>query len=150
MRRRSWQFDASASALGRHWVPADRSKELDRYGLQNSTRRIQRHAPSPPIAHRCRVGVRKRRRPSGLLCLQIGFPVSQLCLRPAQDTCACIQGAHGACCAMISDCRMAARFLDPRSRNIPLDLESRLFRKLQMIDDATTDRDLRVPPSNHF
>jgi proteic killer suppression protein len=30
------------------------------------------------------------------------------------------------------------------------DLESRLFRKLQMIDDATTDQDLRVPPSNHF
>ena len=39
---------------------------------------------------------------------------------------------------------------DVRSRNIPLDLESRLFRKLQMIDDATTDLDLRVPPSNHF
>jgi toxin HigB-1 len=37
-----------------------------------------------------------------------------------------------------------------RSRNIPSDLEGRLFRKLQMIDDATTDRDLRVPPSNHF
>jgi proteic killer suppression protein len=37
-----------------------------------------------------------------------------------------------------------------RSRNIPSDLESRLFRKLQMIDDATTDQDLRVPPSNHF
>jgi proteic killer suppression protein len=39
---------------------------------------------------------------------------------------------------------------DIRSRNIPSDLESRLFRKLQMIDDAATDRDLRVPPSNHF
>src|SRR5258705_2594779 len=39
---------------------------------------------------------------------------------------------------------------DIRSRNIPPDLESRVFRKLQMIDDATTDRDLRVPPSNHF
>jgi len=39
---------------------------------------------------------------------------------------------------------------DVRSRNIPPDLESRLFRKLQMIDDATTDLDLRVPPSNHF
>jgi toxin HigB-1 len=37
-----------------------------------------------------------------------------------------------------------------RSRNIPADLEGRLFRKLQMIDDATTDQDLRVPPSNHF
>ena len=39
---------------------------------------------------------------------------------------------------------------DVRSRNVPPDLESRLFRKLQMIDDATMDQDLRVPPSNHF
>ncbi|MCA1967525.1 MAG: type II toxin-antitoxin system RelE/ParE family toxin [Rhizobium sp.] len=39
---------------------------------------------------------------------------------------------------------------DARSRNIPPDLEARLFRKLQMIDDAVTDQDLRVPPSNHF
>ena len=39
---------------------------------------------------------------------------------------------------------------DIRSRNIAADLERRLFRKLQMIDDATTDQDLRVPPSNHF
>ena len=39
---------------------------------------------------------------------------------------------------------------DTRSPSIPPDLESRLFRKLQMIDDATTDLDLRVPPSNHF
>jgi toxin HigB-1 len=39
---------------------------------------------------------------------------------------------------------------DTRSRRIPPDLESRLFRKLQMIDDATTDQDLRVPPNNHF
>jgi toxin HigB-1 len=39
---------------------------------------------------------------------------------------------------------------DIRSRSIPSDLESRLFRKLQMIDDATADQDLRVPPSNHF
>lgn len=39
---------------------------------------------------------------------------------------------------------------DERSRQIPADLEDRLFRKLQMIDDATTDQDLRVPPSNHF
>jgi len=39
---------------------------------------------------------------------------------------------------------------DIRSRNITSDLEARLFRKLQMIDDATTDQDLRVPPSNHF
>ena len=39
---------------------------------------------------------------------------------------------------------------DKRSRRIPSDLEDRLFRRLQMIDDATTDQDLRVPPSNHF
>ena len=39
---------------------------------------------------------------------------------------------------------------DVRSRNIPSDLEARWFRKLQMIDDAVTDQDLRVPPSNHF
>jgi proteic killer suppression protein len=25
-----------------------------------------------------------------------------------------------------------------------------LFRKIQTVDDATTDRDLRVPPCNHF
>ena len=39
---------------------------------------------------------------------------------------------------------------DVHSRNIPPDLANRLFRKLQMLDDATTDQDLRVPPSNHF
>lgn len=39
---------------------------------------------------------------------------------------------------------------DVRSRHIPADLEDRLFRKIQMIDDARTDADLRVPPSNHF
>lgn len=46
---------------------------------------------------------------------------------------------------------LAAFFVDDMSsRHIPADLESRIFRKLQMIDDATTDNDLRVPPSNHF
>ena len=39
---------------------------------------------------------------------------------------------------------------DIRSRHSPADLEARLFRKLQMIDDAVTDQDLPVPPSNHF
>ena len=49
------------------------------------------------------------------------------------------------------DGRLEAFFAEDRScRQIPSDLESRLFRKLQMIDDATTDQDLRVPPSNHF
>jgi len=49
------------------------------------------------------------------------------------------------------DDRLRAFFVtDVRSRNIPTDLENRLFRKLQMIDDARTDQDLRIPPSNHF
>lgn len=39
---------------------------------------------------------------------------------------------------------------DLPSRNIPGDLEARLFRKLQLVDDAVSDADLRVPPSNHF
>ena len=39
---------------------------------------------------------------------------------------------------------------DVRTKKIPADLKARLFRKLQMMDDATTDADLRVPPSNHF
>lgn len=39
---------------------------------------------------------------------------------------------------------------DIRSRKIPSELEGALFRKLQMIDDATSDRDLRAPPANHF
>ena len=49
------------------------------------------------------------------------------------------------------DSWLSAFFLDDaRSKNIPPEIEIRLFRKLQMIDDATTDQDLRVPPSNHF
>ena len=39
---------------------------------------------------------------------------------------------------------------DVRSGEIPSDLEGRLFRKIQMIDDAMTDQDLWAPPSNHF
>ena len=35
-------------------------------------------------------------------------------------------------------------------KKIPAEIESRLFRKLQLIDDATCDLDLRSPPSNHF
>jgi len=49
------------------------------------------------------------------------------------------------------DAWLRAFFVDDlRSRNIPPDLRDRLFRKLQMIDDAVSDQDLRVPPSNHF
>jgi proteic killer suppression protein len=39
---------------------------------------------------------------------------------------------------------------DLASRIIPSDLEVRLLRKLQMIDDTVTDQDLLVPPSNYF
>ena len=39
---------------------------------------------------------------------------------------------------------------DERSKRIPANAQDRLFRKLQLIDDATGDPDLRVPPSNHF
>jgi proteic killer suppression protein len=39
---------------------------------------------------------------------------------------------------------------DTFSKKLPSELRDRVFRKLQMIDDATSDADLRVPPSNHF
>jgi proteic killer suppression protein len=39
---------------------------------------------------------------------------------------------------------------DVRGKQISASIEDQLFRKLQMIDDAATDQDLRVPPSNHF
>lgn len=39
---------------------------------------------------------------------------------------------------------------DKGSKKIPADIDVRLFRKLQMMDDATSDQDLRVPLSNHF
>jgi len=39
---------------------------------------------------------------------------------------------------------------DKPHRKIPPDIRDRLFRKLQLIDDATTDADLRVPPANHL
>jgi proteic killer suppression protein len=39
---------------------------------------------------------------------------------------------------------------DTHSKKIPSTLRSRLFRKLQLLDDATCDEDLRSPPSNHF
>ncbi len=40
--------------------------------------------------------------------------------------------------------------IDKHSKKIPADLRDRLFRKLQLLDDAVTDKDLRIPPSNHF
>jgi proteic killer suppression protein len=39
---------------------------------------------------------------------------------------------------------------DRLTRKIPANIEHRLFRKLQLLDDAVSDSDLRVPPSNHF
>jgi len=39
---------------------------------------------------------------------------------------------------------------DKTSARIPTDIRDRLFRKLQLVDDAVSDADLRVPPSNHF
>jgi proteic killer suppression protein len=39
---------------------------------------------------------------------------------------------------------------DIHSKKTPVDLEARLFRKIQMIDDAMVDQDLRVPPGNRF
>jgi proteic killer suppression protein len=33
---------------------------------------------------------------------------------------------------------------------IPANIRKRLFRKLQLLDDATCNLDLRAPPSNHF
>jgi toxin HigB-1 len=49
------------------------------------------------------------------------------------------------------DCWLEEYFLlDRHCRFIPPNLESRLFRKLQLLDDSSCDADLRVPPSNHF
>jgi len=39
---------------------------------------------------------------------------------------------------------------DKQSKKIPANIDDRLFRKLQLIDDAESDADLRIPPSNHF
>ena len=35
-------------------------------------------------------------------------------------------------------------------KKVPAMVKDRLFRKLQLIDDATSELDLRSPPSNHF
>ncbi len=39
---------------------------------------------------------------------------------------------------------------DIQAKKIPTDIRSRLFRKLQLLDDATNYADLRSPLSNHF
>jgi len=36
------------------------------------------------------------------------------------------------------------------SSKIPTQIRNQLFRKLQLLDDAASDADLRVPPGNHF
>jgi proteic killer suppression protein len=38
----------------------------------------------------------------------------------------------------------------PHYKKIPASIRGRLFRKIQILDDATCDLDLRSPPSNHF
>lgn len=46
---------------------------------------------------------------------------------------------------------LQAFFLKDRmSKRIPSDLVAGLFRKLQIVDDASSDADLRVPPGNRF
>ena len=39
---------------------------------------------------------------------------------------------------------------DIKHKKIPASIRESLFRKLQILDDATCDLDLRSPPSNHF
>jgi proteic killer suppression protein len=39
---------------------------------------------------------------------------------------------------------------DKHVKRIPAQIRSRLFRKLQLLDDAVSSADLRSPPSNHF
>ena len=39
---------------------------------------------------------------------------------------------------------------DVWSKKVPAELRDRLFRRLQMLDDAMSDQDLRVPASNYF
>ena len=39
---------------------------------------------------------------------------------------------------------------DVHHKKISTSIRKSLFRKLQLIDDATCDLDLRSPPSNHF
>ena len=45
---------------------------------------------------------------------------------------------------------MIRSFRDKRDRRIPPELQDRLFRKLQILDDAMSQRDLASPPSNQF
>ena len=49
------------------------------------------------------------------------------------------------------DSWLEAYFIDAKHcKKVPANIDDRLFRKLQLIDDAETDADLRIPPSNHF
>jgi toxin HigB-1 len=46
---------------------------------------------------------------------------------------------------------LRAFFIDDKgTKRVPTEISERLFRKIQMIDDAVSDMDLRSPPSNHF
>ena len=54
-------------------------------------------------------------------------------------------------CFMITLCEIENYVLQRLSWvSVPASINDRLFRKLQLIDDATSDLDLRSPPSNHF
>jgi toxin HigB-1 len=39
---------------------------------------------------------------------------------------------------------------DTHNKRIPSSISSALFRKLQILDDSSSDLDLRSPPGNHF
>ncbi|MGB1048024.1 MAG: type II toxin-antitoxin system RelE/ParE family toxin [Litorivicinaceae bacterium] len=41
-------------------------------------------------------------------------------------------------------------YLDIPSKKISSEIQDRVFRKLQMLDDSSSEADLRSPPSNHF
>ncbi|NNM55220.1 MAG: type II toxin-antitoxin system RelE/ParE family toxin [Spirochaetales bacterium] len=41
-------------------------------------------------------------------------------------------------------------FQQRRSKRLPPDIQKRALVKLLLIDSATTEEDLRIPPSNHF
>jgi len=41
-------------------------------------------------------------------------------------------------------------YLDIPNKKIPSEIQDRVFRKLQMLDDSSSEADLRSPPSKHF
>jgi len=41
-------------------------------------------------------------------------------------------------------------FRQERSKKLPYEIQNRALVKLMLIDAATTEEDLKIPPSNHF